>query len=138
MSYWLYQHLGNLSPEELEENKLWRQVQQPGDAAAVLGDFAVRADQEAWGIQWSFRRSFGGVQVIVIDSRGGRVLQDGTRLMVSEAEWQWVTESVSGDWDHVVLATSLARAAAARHPRPGGVERGRLRRGVGQAARAHR
>jgi len=27
--------------------------------------------------------------------------------MVSEAEWQWVTESVSGDWDHVVLATSL-------------------------------
>ena len=27
--------------------------------------------------------------------------------MVNEAEWQWVTESVSGDWDHVVLATSL-------------------------------
>jgi len=27
--------------------------------------------------------------------------------MVDEAEWEWVTESVSGDWDHVVLATSL-------------------------------
>ena len=27
--------------------------------------------------------------------------------MVGEAEWQWVTESVAGDWDHVVLATSL-------------------------------
>ena len=107
MSYWLYQHLGNLSPEELGKNELWRQVQQPGDAAAVLGDFAVRADQGADGIQWSFRRIFGGVQVVVIDSRGGRVLEDGTRLMVSEAEWQWVSESVSGDWDHVVLATSL-------------------------------
>ncbi len=27
--------------------------------------------------------------------------------MVGEAEWRWVTESVSGDWEHVVLATSL-------------------------------
>jgi hypothetical protein len=107
MSYWLYQHLGNLSPDELAKNELWRQLRQPGDAAAVLGDFAVRAGQGADGIQWSFRRSFAGVQVVVIDSRAGRVLEDGTRLMVSEAEWQWVTESVSGDWDHVVLATSL-------------------------------
>jgi len=107
MSYWLYQHLGNLSPEELDKNELWRQVQQPGDAAAMLSDFAARVDQGADGIQWSFRRSLGKVQVVMIDSLGGRVLQDGTRLMVSEAEWQWVTESVSGDWDHVVLATSL-------------------------------
>ena len=51
--------------------------------------------------------AFGGVRVVVIDSRSGRVLEDGQRLMVGEAEWQWVTESVSGDWDHVVLATSL-------------------------------
>jgi hypothetical protein len=43
----------------------------------------------------------------VIDSRGGRVVEDGQRLMVNEAEWQWVTEAVSGDWDHVVLATSV-------------------------------
>ena len=106
MSYWIYQHLGNLSPEELAKNELWRQVREPGDAAAVLGDFAVRADQRAEGIQWSFRRGLGGVRVVVIDSRSGRVL-DGERLMVGEAEWQWVTESVSGDWDHVVLATSL-------------------------------
>jgi hypothetical protein len=45
--------------------------------------------------------------VVVIDSRAGRVVGDGQRLMVNEAEWQWVTESVSGDWDHVVLATSV-------------------------------
>src|SRR5580704_5807647 len=107
MSYWIYQHLGNLSPEELAKNALWRQVREPGDAAAVLGDFAVRADQRAEGIHWSFRRSLPGVRVVVIDSRSGRVLEDGTRLVVGEAEWQWVTESVSGDWNHVVLATSL-------------------------------
>jgi hypothetical protein len=107
MSYWIYQHLGNLSPEELAKNELWRQVREPGDAAAVLGDFAVRADQRAEGIHWSFRRSLPGVRVVVIDSRSGRVLENGTRLVVGEAEWQWVTESVSGDWNHVVLATSL-------------------------------
>ena len=27
--------------------------------------------------------------------------------MVGEAEWQWVAESVVGDWNHVVLASSL-------------------------------
>ncbi len=107
MSYWLYQHLGNLSPEDLGKNELWRQVQEAGDAAAVLSDFAARADQRTEGIRWSFRRSFGKVRVVVIDSRAGRVVEDGKRLMVNEAEWQWVTESVSGDWDHVVLATSL-------------------------------
>jgi len=106
-SYWIYQHLGNLSPEELAKNELWQRVQQPGDATAVLADFAARAERRAEGIQWSFRRSFPGVQVVVIDSRSGRVLEDGQRLMVGEAEWRWVTQSVSGDWDHVVLATSL-------------------------------
>jgi hypothetical protein len=107
MSYWVYQHLGNLSPEDLGKDELWRMVQETDDAAGVLSDFAVRADQGAEGIQWSFRRTFGRVRVVVIDSRAGRVVGDGQRLMVNEAEWQWVTESASGDWDHVVLATSL-------------------------------
>ncbi len=106
MSYWIYQHLGNLSPEDLAKDELWRQVQQPGDAAALLADFAGRADQRAGGIQWSYRRSIGGVRVVVIDSRS-RVFPGGQRLMVGEAEWQWITESVAGDWDHVVLASSL-------------------------------
>ncbi|HEX4399318.1 MAG TPA: alkaline phosphatase family protein, partial [Trebonia sp.] len=44
----------------------------------------------------------------VIDSRSRRVIDDNSkRLMVDQAEWEWVTESVRGDWDHVVLATSL-------------------------------
>jgi PhoD-like phosphatase len=115
MSYWIYQHLGNLSPAELAKNELWQQVQEPGDHAGVLGEFAVQADQQGAGIQWSYRRTFGspgsppggGVCIVVIDSRSGRMLEEGRRRMVGEAEWQWVTDSVSGDWNHVVLATSL-------------------------------
>lgn len=107
MSYWLYQHLGNLSPEELGKNELWRQVRESADGARALRDHAFRADQRADGIRWSFRRDYGGVRVVAIDSRSRRVLEPGRRLMTDDAEWQWVTESMSGHWDHVVLATSL-------------------------------
>jgi hypothetical protein len=107
MSYWVYQHLGNMSPDELGKDEVWRQVREPGDAAAVLADMARRADTRGEGIRWSFARAFGRVRAVVIDSRSRRVLEEGKRRMTDEAEWQWVTESVTGDWDHVVLATSL-------------------------------
>jgi hypothetical protein len=107
LSYWVYQHLGNLSPEELGKSELWRQVQEAGDAAPALRDLARRADELDEEVRWSFRRSFGRVRVVVIDSRGGRALGDGRRLMVNAVQWEWVSASVSGDWDHVVLATSL-------------------------------
>ena len=125
MSYWIYQHLGNLTPEDLAKDELWRTVREAGhDVAALLRDYAQRADESPEGIQWSFRRTFGRVRLVVIDSRSGRVLDDGhgqprvsgparredgreLRQMVSDTEWEWVTESVAGDWDHVVLASSL-------------------------------
>ncbi len=108
MSYWIYQHIGNLSPDDLAEDELWRKVAEGGDARALLEDLAVRADRSPEGIQWTFRRTYGRVRVIVIDSRSGRVLDDdGRRLMVDDAEWQWITESAAGGWDHVVLASTL-------------------------------
>jgi hypothetical protein len=108
MSYWVYQHLGNLSPAELGKDELWRQVRDAGDAADVLSDFAGRADARAEGIRFSIRRDFGRVRVVVIDSRSRRVVEDdGKRLMVDEAEWEWVTQSASADCDHLVLASSL-------------------------------
>ena len=106
MSYWLYQHLGNLSPEDLARSELWRDVRKSPDAAAVLRDLARRADESPGGVQWSYRRTFGKVRLVVIDARSDRVLGQ-PRQMVSDTEWQWVTESVAGDWDHVILATSL-------------------------------
>jgi hypothetical protein len=110
MSYWIYQHLGNLSPAELGADETWRQVQReqrPAEPAEVLRDLARRADERASGVRWSFRRTFGKVRVVMIDSRSRRVVDEGKRLMVDEADWQWITESVSGDWEHVVLATSV-------------------------------
>ena len=109
-SYWVYQHLGNLSPDELAADEVWGKVRQEGDAAAVLADLARRADQRASGIRWSFLRTFsttgGKVRVVVLDSRSRRVV-DGKRLIADEEEWHWFTGAVRGDWEHVVLATSV-------------------------------
>jgi hypothetical protein len=113
-SYWVYQHLGNLSPAELAGDETWGKVHGQGDAAQVLADLAHRADQRAPEVRWSFARTFGGtgggtggkVRVVVLDSRSRRVV-DGPRLMADEREWRWLTEAVAGDWEHVVIATSV-------------------------------
>jgi hypothetical protein len=113
-SYWVYQHLGNLSPAELAGDETWGKVCGQGDAAQVLADLAHRADQRAPEVRWSFARTFGStggstggrVRVVVLDSRSRRVV-DGPRLMADEREWRWLTEAVTGDWEHVVIATSV-------------------------------
>ena len=39
MSYWVYQHLGNLSPEVLREDSVFKRVREAEDGAAVLRDY---------------------------------------------------------------------------------------------------
>jgi hypothetical protein len=107
MSYWCYQHLGNLSPEDLAQDELYDAVRAAGDGSALVRDFARRADAETDGAQWSFRRDFGGVRLVMIDSRASRVLTPGERSMLDEAEWRWVEETAVGDRDHLLLGTSL-------------------------------
>ncbi len=43
MAYWVYQHLGNLSPPELAEESLFREVQEDDDAGPRLRAFALIA-----------------------------------------------------------------------------------------------
>ena len=80
MSYWIYQHLGNLSPQELNEDDLFRRVREAKDATRTLREFAHEADREVAGSRWSFHRDFGNVRLIVMDSRAGRVLDEGQTL----------------------------------------------------------
>jgi hypothetical protein len=110
-SYWVYQHLGNLSPDELAKNDLYQAVRaHDGDADGLLREFAKHADAEAdgaKGTRWSFRRDLGRTRVVVVDSRCGRILADGRRSMISQDESSWVAEQVDGEFDHLLLGTSL-------------------------------
>jgi hypothetical protein len=107
MSYWIYQHLGNLSPQELEEDELFGRVQKAEDATRVLREFAYRADREVAGTRWSYHRDYGNVRLIMMDSRAGRVLPEDHRSMLDDEEWAWIEEKASGDFDHLLLGTSL-------------------------------
>jgi hypothetical protein len=107
MSYWVYQHLGNLSPNELEEDELFGRVSEAEDATRVLREFAYRADREIAGTRWSFHRDFGNTRLIMMDSRAGRVLDEGNRSMLDAEEWAWIEETATGDFDHLLLGTSL-------------------------------
>jgi len=106
MSYWIYQHLGNLSPREHAEDKLFKQVREAADAGSVLREFAFQSDREPARNRWSFYRDFGGTRLVMIDARAGRVL-NGRRAMVDDEEWQWIERHATGDFDHLLLASSV-------------------------------
>ena len=110
-SYWVYQHIGNLSPDELAKNEIFQTVRAHGsDAEPLLREFAEAADREAdgaKGARWSFRRDLGRTRLLMVDSRCGRILADGARSMVSGDEFAWITEQSAGDYDHLLLGTSL-------------------------------
>jgi hypothetical protein len=76
MSYWIYQHLGNLMPAELRGSDLLRRVREAGDGGALLREFAHSADREVEGTRWSYSRDWGRTRLVVVDSRAGRVLHD--------------------------------------------------------------
>ncbi len=107
MSYWVYQHLGNLSPDEQEQLDLLARVQEVEDGGPILREFALRADREIEGTRWSYYRDLGDTRLVVIDSRCGRVLEEGKRSMLDEDEWKWIEDRCAGDFDHLLLATSL-------------------------------
>ena len=49
----------------------------------------------------------GARALVMIDSRAGRVLEEGKRSMLDEDEWEWIEEHATGGFDHLLLATSL-------------------------------
>jgi len=107
MAYWLYQHLGNLSPPELEEDTTFPQVRDHDDAGPLLRRLAHTWDRESAASRWAFYRDFGRTRLLVLDSRAARVLSDGRRQMIDDEEWAWIVDHSSGDFDHVVIASTL-------------------------------
>ena len=107
MAYWLYQHLGNLSPPELEADTTYPQVKGERDAGSLLRRLAHTWDRESAASRWAFYRDFGDTRLLVLDSRAARVLSDGRRQMIDDEEWDWIIEHSSGAFDHVIIASTL-------------------------------
>ena len=110
MSYWVYQHLGNLSPAEIRADGMLDHFVELGDATAALTAWAEEAERfmgVPGGYRFSFYRELGPVRLVVIDSRCARVLEPGARRMVDDDQWAWVVEHADVTCEHLVLATSV-------------------------------
>ena len=125
VSYWIYQHLGNLSPARLLDDPIFCAVQ---DAERRLHRArarlrAQRRRTRSPGARWSFHRDFGRTRLVVVDSRAGRVLAEGRRADARrDAEWEWIEEQLLGRLRpprHRDLAAGPARRRACTTSRRG-------------------
>ena len=118
-SYWVHQHIGNLSPAELAEEEVYRRVHEHAVALAAgevegevditdaLEALAARADAEPETYRWSHTRRLGDSLLVVLDSRAARDLQPDHRSMLDRVETQWLDDSLQGGYEHVFVGTSL-------------------------------
>lgn len=123
MSYWVYQQLGNLSPDELAADPLYTAVRDAADGTGALREFAARADADPASVRWSYRRDFGRIRLLMVDSRAARVLEEDRRSMLDPDEAAWLREQIldgrsaaegqseggdgRGAYDHLLIGTSL-------------------------------
>ncbi|MFE2062370.1 alkaline phosphatase D family protein [Streptomyces sp. NPDC059467] len=110
MSYWVYQHLGNLSPAELAADPLYTAVLGSPDGTEELRAFAAGADTDPASVRWSYRRDFGRVRLLMVDTRAARVLDERSRAMFDPGEAEWLREQALADresYDHLLVGTSL-------------------------------
>jgi hypothetical protein len=105
-SYWVYQYIGNLSPELLRESELLADVRAAEDGWDILSKVAEDERRLRDGARWSYCRDLGGTRLIVLDSRCGRTLDEDRRSILDDHEWEWLEEHLKGDFDHVLIATS--------------------------------
>ena len=116
-SYWVYQHLGNLSPDQLDEDEVYARVLAIADdeeRTRYLDDVAWQADVDATSIRWSYYRDLGGADGASAWSRSTAAAR-GTSIRTT-AGWSMppsghgsTTTCSTPDrpYDHLVLASTL-------------------------------
>ncbi|MYX03577.1 MULTISPECIES: alkaline phosphatase D family protein [unclassified Streptomyces] len=110
MSYWVHQHLGNLSPAELAADPVYAAVRASPDGTEALRRFAAETDADPARTRWSYRRVFGRVRLVMVDTRAARVLAEDRRAMLDPEEADWLREAVLDDpasYDHLLIGSSL-------------------------------
>lgn len=116
VSYWLYQHWGNLTPSRLATDELARAVAAADDATDLLDGLVAtwRLDTSTPTAQrWSTVRDLTGrgtARLVLADTRNSRHLVEGERAVVDGPEMAWVADAARVDRDgvdHLLLGSSL-------------------------------
>ena len=106
-SYWIYQAVGNFSPDEIEERGVLAHIKSEPDAGHALHEWAREVDFGSEGRRWSFSRDLGDVRLVMLDSREGRILGERPRQMFDEEEWNWLEQVITGGVRHLIVADTL-------------------------------
>lgn len=106
-AYWVFQHLGNLSPAEQADGGLLDEVRAQDDAAELLAARMDTEGRQTGHSRWSYARELGDVRLVVVDSRAGRDVTPGRRQIVGAEEWEWIAEQASKPARHLLLASSV-------------------------------
>jgi len=110
-SYWIYQHIGNLAPDELRADAIFDQITSAEDGYDALREVALEADRNPSSIRWSYRRKWHTVRLLMIDSRAARSLEEDSRAMLDDGEFSWVeqmlVEAGNDGIEHVLVGSSL-------------------------------
>ncbi|RKR90721.1 PhoD-like phosphatase [Micromonospora pisi] len=130
-SYWVYQHLGNLDPDEVAADPVYAKVVAAEDATSLLREFGAQVDAhvseaaedtsattgpgadplggpvQVGRYQWSYGLDIGRTRLVMLDNRCGRVLDRARRSMLSPEEWAWFVDRAHGRYDHLVVGSSL-------------------------------
>ena len=107
MAYWVFQHIGNLSPAQLAEGGLYAEVRRRDDAGDLLSKRMDTAGRQTGHSRWSFARDLGDARLVVIDSRAARQVTPGRRELVQDEEWAWIREQASAPARHLLIASSV-------------------------------
>ncbi|MEL7157511.1 MAG: alkaline phosphatase D family protein, partial [Actinomycetota bacterium] len=110
MSYWVYQHLGNLSPDRIRAEGLLEQLIEAGDGTAILRAHLAPPSGDEPSVhpyRFSHCRRVGDVTAMVIDCRTARLLTENHRQMLHDGEWAWVRAELEAVEGHLLIGTSL-------------------------------
>jgi PhoD-like phosphatase len=107
MAYWVFQHLGNLSPGDISESGLYEDIRAAEDAGKLLGSRMSTEGKQVGHSRWSYARDLGDARLVVIDSRAGRQVEPGRRELVQDEEWKWIRDEARKPARHLLLASSV-------------------------------
>jgi hypothetical protein len=110
MTYWIYQHLGNLSPEDVRREGILAALLAEADGTGVLREWAERAEAtvgEPESYRFSYVRDVGDVRLVMIDVRHARSLEPGRRRMIADHQWEWIREQCLEPVEHLLIGSSL-------------------------------
>ena len=135
-SYWVYQHLGNLSPEALAELRAAAagEGRRATPGALLRRLRAESADHGSEGSRWSFCRDLGRVRHRACSTRARAACSASGRARSSTTRnGSGSTSTPQGGFDHYMLRRHAAVPAGARAAPRRGMERGGVRGRVGGA-----